>query len=133
MSCRRDFRARQCQPDVFFRMEFTKNEIYTGEQVLANFMLYSKEDIPGCRSRQVSRVPRLLERKPVAPTRPIPLSLGFGNGEYKKALVGSYILTSMIGKEDPSIVPMKIVVRLRTLHARRVSRRGRSIARRFLW
>lgn len=97
--------------DVVFRMEFSRTDIYEGEQVIANFMLYSKEEVLDVEVAKFPEFRGFWSENLSLRQGPIPLMGGSDLSGMKRALVGSYILTTMIGNDSPSIVPLKLVVR----------------------
>lgn len=98
-------------------MEFSKPEIFVGEQVLCSFNVYTPNEIVEV---EVAKFPEfrgfwnenLLLRQG-------PLATLFGlSAKANSATVGTYVLIPMLGQSQPTIEPMKIV--LRTPLSRRV-------------
>jgi hypothetical protein len=96
--------------DVDFRLEFSKPEVYVGEQVLCNFVIYTSEEVLDV---EVAKFPEFrgywkenlaLRQGPITGS-PVP-----GKDLYR-VTVGTYLLVPMLSQRDAEIQPMKIVAK----------------------
>jgi len=103
-------------PSLLFRGEFSKPEVYAGEQVMVNFMVYAQEDVLDI---EVAKFPEFrgywsenfsLRQGPI-PLTAVGLTGNRFETNWKRASIGSYLLTPMVGKPNPTLEPMKIIVR----------------------
>lgn len=102
---------------IDFRMEFSKPEIYYGEQVLCHFNIFTSNELIEV---EVAKFPefRGFWNENIS-LRQGPISTLFGiTGLSNTATVGTYLLIPMLGQSKPTIEPMKIV--LRTPATRRI-------------
>lgn len=104
-------------PDVSFKMEFSKPEIFVGEQVLCSFNVYTPNELIEV---EVAKFPEFRGFwNENLMLRQGPISTMFGmSSQPNTGTVGTYVLIPMLGQEHPTIEPMKIV--LRTPSSRRV-------------
>jgi hypothetical protein len=93
-----------------FRTEFSKPEIFVGEQVMVNYVVYSNDDYVEVEVAKFPEFRGYWNENLVLRQGPIPTMMGM-NGSPHSAIVGTYLLTPMIGQQAPSITPMKIVLR----------------------
>jgi hypothetical protein len=104
---------------IQFKMEFSKPEVYVGEHVLCNFVLYSTDDILEAEVAKFPEFRGFWSENLILRQGPISLAPDIGalkhpdafGASWKKAIIGTYLLTSMLGKNDSSVEPLKLVVR----------------------
>lgn len=102
-----------CGSELKFQMEFSRSAIYAGETVECNFVVYAKND--DTVNVEVAKFPEFrgfwsentVMRQGVMQLLPV---IGDREG-WRKTLVGTYLITPMIGNQNPSIVPMKLAIR----------------------
>ncbi len=99
------------EPDVRFAIEFTKAEVYAGEPVTAHFVVYGRDDVLDVEVAKFPEFRGFWSENLALRQGPIPLLQDFSTKEWKKSVVGSYLISSMIEEKDPIIRPMKLVVR----------------------
>ena len=105
--------------DFGFRTECTKTEIFQGESLACSFVLASSDEMVEVEVAKFPEFRGYWSENIALRQGPIPLlSVPFGDN-IRKGIVGTYSLIPMIGKADPLILPMKIVVRhpLSAIHA----------------
>ncbi len=93
-----------------FKMEFSKKEVYVGEQVMCNFVVYSPDTVVEVEVAKFPEFRGFWKENLVLRQGPIPTSPGL-HGQLNQAVVGTYVLTPMQGEQDPLIEPMKVVIR----------------------
>lgn len=101
----------QAASEYTFRLEFSKNDIYEGEQIAANFVLYAEEDALDVEVAKFPEFRGYWSENISLRQGPVPLLRDLPAGLFRKTVVGTYLITSMIGKRDIGIEPMKLVVK----------------------
>src|SRR5690606_27213740 len=96
---------------VELRMEFTKDEIYEGEHVLCNFILSAESSGVEVEVAKFPEFRGFWSENLALRQGPLPLSPDFERPGWNRTIIGSYLLTSMVGRENPEIVPMKLVLK----------------------
>lgn len=96
--------------EVSFKMEFSKPEIYVGEQVLCSFNVYTPNELIEV---EVAKFPEFRGYwNENLMLRQGPISTMFGlSAQPNTGTVGTYVLIPMLGQKNPTIEPMKIVLR----------------------
>jgi hypothetical protein len=97
--------------DVRFEIEFTKSEVYAGEPVTAHFVVYGYDDVLEVEVAKFPEFRGYWSENLALRQGPIPMLQDFGLKGWKKSVVGSYLISSMIEEANPTIRPMKLVVR----------------------
>lgn len=98
-------------PQFDFRMEFSKREIFVGEQVLCNFVLYTPSELIDVEVAKFAEFRGFWKENLVLRQGPISTLFGLGRGP-NSATIGSYQLIPMVGAQERVFEPMKVVVRL---------------------
>jgi len=96
--------------EVLFRAEFTKKEIFVGEQVFCNFALYSKDEVIEVEVAKFPEFRGIWQENIALRQGPVP-TVPTVDSRWRKAIIGSYLLIPMLGEIEPVIEPMKIVLR----------------------
>ncbi len=96
--------------ETHFRMEFSKREVFLGEQVTCNFVVYSPDNVVEVEVAKFPEFRGYWKENLVLRQGPIPTTPGMP-GELNEAIVGTYVLTPMLGSQEPLIEPMKVVIR----------------------
>jgi hypothetical protein len=96
--------------DLTFKMEFSKSEIYVGEQVFCNFVVYTPDEIVNVEVEKFSDFRGFWKDNLILRQGPIPTAIT-GDGSMRKTIIGSYLITPMLGDIEPIIDPMRIVIR----------------------
>lgn len=96
---------------VNLQMEFSKEEIYEGEHTLVNFVLYSQSSGVEVEVAKFPEFRGFWSENLALRQGPLPLSPQFERPGWYKTIIGSYLLTSMVGQKSPQIVPMKLVLK----------------------
>jgi hypothetical protein len=94
-----------------FVVELSKQRIYQGETVLCNFVLYSMEDRLEV---EVSKFPEFRgfwSENSALRQGPMMLLPDMRFPGIRKAIIGTYALTPMMGNSDPKVTPMRIVLK----------------------
>lgn len=94
-----------------FALEFSKSVIYVGESVQANFVLYAREDALDV---EVARFPQFRgfwsENTGLHQGPTLMLRQNFQQ-ELRRAVIGTYVITPMQGRDQHTIEPMKVLVK----------------------
>ncbi len=99
-------------PNVKFGIEFTKPEVYAGEAVTAHFVIYGRDDVLEVEVAKFPEFRGFWSENLALRQGPIPMLQDFSSREWKKSVVGSYLVSSMVEEKNPIIRPMKVVVRI---------------------
>lgn len=94
-----------------FALEFSKSVIYVGESVQANFVLYAREDALDV---EVARFPQFRgywSENLALRQGPMPLLRENFQSDLRRAVIGTYVITPMQGRDQHVIEPMKILVK----------------------
>lgn len=94
-----------------FTLEFSKSVIYVGESVQANFVLYAREDALDV---EVARFPQFRgfwSENMALRQGPMPLLRESFRSELRRAVIGTYVIVPMQGRDRHTIEPMKILVK----------------------
>jgi len=94
-----------------FKMEFSKPEVYVGQQVVCNFIVYTPEELIEVEVAKFPEFRGFWKENLVLRQGPISTTYGVRLQQPNSAVVGSYVLTPMLDHNNPVIEPMKIVVR----------------------
>ncbi|MBI4403714.1 MAG: BatD family protein [Deltaproteobacteria bacterium] len=96
--------------ELHFKAEFSKPSVYRGEPVTCNFVLYSNKELIEIEVAKFPEFQGFWKENILLRQGPIPLFKEPDN-EMRKAVIGTYVLTPMLGESSPIIEPMKIVIR----------------------
>jgi hypothetical protein len=96
--------------DLIFKMELSKSEIFVGEQTFCNFVVYTNEEVVNVEVEKFPDFRGYWKDNLVLRQGPIPTAITPA-GNFRKAIIGSYLITPMVGNLEPLIDPMKIVIR----------------------
>ncbi len=96
--------------DVRFETECSKPRIYTGEAVSCSYILYAPIDLLDVEVAKFPEYRGFWSENLSLRQGPIPLNQGVVGGLHRGS-VGSYLITSMVGRTDSSIEPMKVSIR----------------------
>lgn len=94
-----------------FVTDCSKKEIFEGENVVCNFVIISSDEVVDVEVAKFPEFRGFWSENVALRQGPIPLLPSLMGDGARKAIVGTYSLMPMIGKENPSIEPMKVVVR----------------------
>jgi hypothetical protein len=122
----------QAEAKVYFFAELSKPAFYSGEQFGVNFIVYSADDMLEV---EVVKFPEfrdfwsenlILRQGPIQLLPAFMQSLSFPRAglptkkmpnaelaDQRRAVVGSYVVSSLVGKADARIEPMKLLIRRR--------------------
>lgn len=98
-------------PSFGFQTECSKNEIFQGEQVTCSFVIISSDEIVEVEVAKFPEFRGFWSDNLALRQGPIPLMGGIWGENIRKGVVGTYTLIPMLDRPDPTVVPMKIVVR----------------------
>ena len=93
---------------VDFRVEFSKSEVYAGEQVMCNFVIYTPAEILDVEVAKFPEFRGFWKENLALRQGPISGMMSPGSHEFK-VVVGTYLVVPMLTRRESAIEPMKIV------------------------
>jgi hypothetical protein len=102
------FHSIAADSNVDFRVEFTKPEIYVGEQVMCNFVIYTPDEVLDVEVAKFPEFRGYWKENLALRQGPISGMMTPGSREFK-VVVGTYLVVPMLTRRESAIEPMKIV------------------------
>jgi hypothetical protein len=93
-----------------FKMEFSKKEIYVGEQVMCNFVIYTDAPLIDVEVAKFPEFRGYWVENLVLRQGPMATNLGLSRRE-SSVVVGTYLLIPIVDRAEPTIEPMRVVMR----------------------
>ena len=93
-----------------FKMEFSKKEIFVGEQVMCNFIIYTDSPLIDVEVAKFPEFKGFWVDNLVLRQGPMATNLGLSHRE-SSVVVGTYLLIPIVDRAEPTIEPMRIVMR----------------------
>jgi hypothetical protein len=94
-----------------FVVEFSKSRIFQGETVLCNFVLYSMEDRMEVEVAKFPEFRGFWSENSALRQGPMMLLPDQKFMGLRKAMIGTYSLTAMMGYSSPKVTPMRLVLK----------------------
>jgi len=92
-------------------MECAKPRIFSGESVICNYVLLAAEELLDVEVAKFPEFRGFWSENISLRQGPMPLNQGLSSDGLHRGHIGAYLITSIVGRTDSSIEPMKLFVR----------------------